>query len=373
MTESNIINPVKIKIIGVGGAGGNAVNRMVSSGLIDTHGVEFISMNTDVQALRNSSAHITIQLGIKTTKGQGSGGDPKIGQASAEESIEIIKELLSNTDMAFITCGMGGGTGTGASPVVAKVAKSLGVLTVGIVTKPFSKLEGKERMHNAEVGISELRKYVDALLVIQNDKFLEIYPDVSFFDVLYRFSDDVIYKAVLSIWNVVTRPGYVNVDFADAKSVLKDAGDIIMTVGAVEEDTENKVIKAIKKALNNPFIENVSIEGAKKLLVNICGIDIKANDMRMVGEFLNKSISADGHTFVGYVPDESFGKKVEITIIASGFPTSAASNKLKKTFRKRKEDEKIIDTEKKVISSSENENIDLSKVPAIGRGLRILK
>lgn len=361
------INPVKIKIIGVGGAGGNAVNRMVSSGLIDAKDVEFISMNTDVQALRNSSAHITIQLGVKTTKGQGSGGDPKVGQAAAEESIEIVKELLSNTDMVFITCGMGGGTGTGASPVIAKVAKSLGVLTVGIVTKPFTKLEGSERKHNAEIGISELRKNVDALLVIQNDKFLEIYPDVSFFDVLYRFSDDVIYKAVLSIWNVVTKPGHVNVDFADAKSVLRDAGDIIMSVGSVEEDTDNKVIKAMKKALNNPFIENVSINGAKKILVNICGVDIVANDMKMVGEFLAQTVSNNAHVFVGYVPDTSFGKKVEITLIASGF---SQADKPKKLARTKKSITTSINEEEKTTNAS---NIDISKVPAITRGLRVLK
>ncbi|MFQ3675388.1 MAG: hypothetical protein SNJ64_02450, partial [Endomicrobiia bacterium] len=222
-----------------------------------------------------------------------------------------------------------------------------------------------------EVGISELRKYVDALLVIHNDKFLEIYPDVSFFDVLYRFSDDVIYKAVLSIWNVVTRPGHVNVDFADAKSVLKEAGDIIMTVGSIEEDTENKVIKAIKKALNNPFIENVSLEGAKKLLVNICGVDIKANDMRMVGEFLNNTVSTEGHVFVGFVPDESFGKKVEITLIASGFPIG--TNKQRKNFRRRKEDEKSSEVGDRIFIGAENSSIDISKVPAIGRGLRILK
>jgi len=330
-------------------------------------------MNTDVQALRNSSAHITIQLGIKTTKGQGSGGDPQIGQTAAEESIEIIKELLSNTDMVFITCGMGGGTGTGASPVVAKVAKSLGVLTVGIVTKPFSKIEGKERMHRAEVGISELKKYVDALLVIPNDKFLEIYPDVSFFEVLYRFSDDVIYKAVLSIWNVITRAGYVNVDFADARCVLKDAGDIIMTVGSVEEDVDNKVIKAIKKALSNPFLENVSVEGAKKMLVNICGADVKSNEMQRVGEyFTNNILATEGNVFVGFVYDESFGKKVEVTIIASGFPI--ASNKQRKNFRKRKEDEKYLQiNENRLITNGDNCSTDISKVPAIGRGLRILK
>ncbi len=368
--NNTIINPVKIKIIGVGGGGGNAVNRMISSGLIDANGVEFITMNTDVQALRNSSSHITIQLGVKTTKGQGSGGDPKIGQASAEESIEIIKELLSNTDLVFLTCGMGGGTGTGATPVIAKVAKSLGVLTVGIVTKPFSKLEGKDRTHKAELGITELRKYVDALLVIQNDRFLEIYPDVSFLDILCRFSDDVIYKAVLSIWNVVTRPGHVNVDFADAKSVLKDAGDIIMTVGSIDEDTENKVIKTIKKALNNPLIENISIEGARKLLVNICGVDIVASDMKMVGEFLSQTIAPDAHVFVGYVPDPSYGKKVEITLIASGFPTTV---KQRKNIKKRREDNRSIDNLNISAINTGNNNIDISKIPAIERGLRILK
>lgn len=313
--------PVRIKIIGVGGAGGNAVNRMVTAGLIEPSEVEIISINTDLQALRESKAPIVVQIGLKTTRGQGSGGDPAVGRQAAEESIDNIRDLLVNTDMLFLTCGMGKGTGTGATPVIARVARELDILTVAVVTKPF-KLEGTKRLENAEKGIAELKKYVDALLVIPNDKFLELYPNLNFTELLYRLADDVLYKAVLGIWNVVRRPGFMNVDYADAKYVLKGAGDIIMSHGVEKADTENCLKKAIKTALSNPFI-NVNMYGAKKLLVNICGKNIITNDIKIASEYLQPYMDKEGTTvFIGYVNSDEFEDRVEVTIIASGFSKS---------------------------------------------------
>ncbi len=314
--------PVRMKIIGVGGAGGNAINRMVNAGPIEFSEVELISINTDLQALRESKAPIVVQIGVKTTKGQGSGGEPEVGRQAAEESIDNIRDLLVNTDMLFLTCGMGKGTGTGATPVIARIAREMDILTVAVVTKPFS-LEGKKRLENAESGISELKKYVDALLVIPNDKFLELYPNLSFTELLYRLADDVLYKAVLGIWNVVRRPGFVNVDYADAKSVLKGAGDIILSHGFEKADTENSLKKAIKAALNNPFV-NVNMTGAKKLLVNIYAQNVISNDIKVASDFLQSYMDKEKTTvFIGYVNSDEFKDRVEVTIIASGFSKSA--------------------------------------------------
>jgi cell division protein FtsZ len=357
--------PVKIKILGIGGAGGNVVNRMVTAGLIDTSEVEIISINTDLQALRMSQSPIIVQIGQKTTKGQGSGGNPEIGRKAAEESIETIRDFLTNTDMVFLTAGMGKGTGTGATPVIAKLAREMGILTVAVVTKPFN-FEGQIRMQNAEAGISELKKYVDALLAIPNEKFLEMYPNLNFSDMLYRVADDVLYKAVLSMWNVIVRTGYMNVDFADAKNVLKNAGDIIMSVGFAEDEEENKLKKAIKNALNNPFVENVKIEGAKRLLVNICGKNILANDVKIAGEFLSSQIlDKDALVFVGYVSDSIFEGKVEVTIIASGW--EVGKTKFKQPKKIEEKDIKKTTSPSKIIPPQ-----TLNK-PIIRRGLRVLK
>jgi len=356
--------PVKIKIIGVGGGGGNAVNRMVDGGLIDPNGVEFISMNTDLQALRMSKAQITMQLGMRTTRGQGSGGDPEVGARAAEENTEVISSMLSNTDMVFLTCGMGGGTGTGATPVVARLARERGVLSVAVVTKPFSKLEGADRMNRAEAGIAELRKYVDALLVIPNDKFIEMYPDLNFGEVLYKMADDVLYKAILSIWGVVTHPGHINVDMADVRTVLKNAGEIIMTVGRTEGDIENKLVKAVKKALADPLLDNVSIEGSKRLLINVVGTDIKTVEMKAVSEYLSQNVARDAQIFFGFVPDASLGEIVEITIIATG---SVGQKKTRRAVRKSADADN-----RPAVETTETGN--LGRIPAIlTRGTRILK
>ncbi|MCS7227949.1 MAG: cell division FtsZ family protein, partial [Endomicrobia bacterium] len=241
-----------------------------------------------------------------------------------------------------LTCGMGKGTGTGATPIIAKIAKELGILTVAVVTKPF-KFEGTERMRNAELGIGELKKYVDALLVIPNDKFLELYPYSSFTEMLYRIADDVLHKAVLSMWSVITRPGYMNVDFADVKNVLKDAGEIIMSIGSENSYSENSLKKALKSAINNPLID-VNIQGAKKLLVNLCGTNIMTNDVITLGKYLEQYMDKDFVLFIGYVNSEEFQDKVEVTLIASGFSntqkkkTTTSSEGIKKETKNISED-----------------------------------
>jgi cell division protein FtsZ len=316
--NENIITkkyPVRIKIMGIGGAGGNAVNRMATAGIIDPS-VEMIAVNTDLQALRESKAPIVIQIGPKTTKGQGSGGDPLVGKQAAEESADIIRDLLTNTDMLFLTCGMGKGTGTGATPVIARIAKELGVLTVAVVTKPFE-FEGEKRLENAMAGITELKKYVDALLTIPNDKFLDKYNDLKFDEILYRIADDVLHKAVLSMWRVITQPGYVNVDYADARNVLKNAGEIIMSYGVERADTESCLKKAIKNAMDNPFVE-FDIRKAKNLLVNICGKNLTGQDVHNAFEYLRNYMDKEAVTYIGYVNSDEFEDKVDVTIIASG-------------------------------------------------------
>ncbi len=352
----NTKTPVRIKIFGIGGAGGNAVNRIIEAGMIDLNQVEIISMNTDVQALSQSKA-IPIQLGIKTTKGQGSGGRPEIGRQAAEESIDTIKELLANTDMLFLTCGMGKGTGTGATPVIAKIAKEMNILTVGIVTTPF-KWEGQERAKNAQQGILELKKYVDALLAIPNDKFIDLYPNFDMEEVFYKIADDVLNKAVLSIWKVITEPGFMNVDFADAKNVLKDAGEIIMTVGASNEESGNVLKQAIKNALNNPLLDNLSIQGAKRILVNICGKGLVANDVNIAGEYIQKLIAPDAAVFVGFVTDARFHNKVEVIIIASGLSLKPKPQVKREIFARNSSIPNIEDKENKFF---------------VRRGLRVLK
>jgi cell division protein FtsZ len=344
--------PVRIKIIGVGGAGGNAVNRIATAGLIDPS-VEIIAVNTDLQALKESQAPIIIQIGVKTTKGQGSGGDPSVGRQSAEESAETIRDLLTNTDMVFLTCGMGKGTGTGATPVIAKIARELGVLTVAVVTKPFD-IEGPKRMENAIAGITELKKYVDALLVVPNNRFFELYPNLNLKDVLYKLADDVLHKAVLGMWKVITQPGFVNVDYADARNVLKNAGEIIMSYGVEKAETENCLRKAIKNAIYNPFLE-FNIRSAKNLLVNICAQNVTSQDMHNAFEYLKQFMDKEVVTYIGFVNSEEFEDKVDVTIIASGFQIveraktkkTTSKSSIYKTYEEKEDIEHTIDYENK--------------------------
>ena len=262
--DNNINEGAVIKVIGVGGGGGNAINRMIEE---NVKGVEFIASNTDVQALKNSKAETVIQLGPKYTRGLGAGSQPEVGQKSAEESEQAIRDALEGADMVFITAGMGGGTGTGAAPIVAKIAKDLGALTVGVVTRPFS-FEGPKRGRFAAEGISALKENVDTLLIISNNRLLEVVDKKTPMLEAFREADNVLRQGVQGISDLITAPGYVNLDFADVKTVMANQGTALMGIGVASG--EDRVVEATKKAISSPLLET-SIDGAEQVLLNITG------------------------------------------------------------------------------------------------------
>jgi cell division protein FtsZ len=304
-----------LKVVGVGGAGGNGINRMVGNGF---EGVDFISINTDLQVLKGSQAHSKIQIGAKLTKGLGSGGDPEVGRLAAEESVETLRESLKGADMVFLTAGMGGGTGTGASPLIASLARESGALTVGIVTKPFF-FEGSKRMEQAEAGICELKKDVDTLIVIPNDKLLSISDETT--SVLDAFSraDEVLCNASKGISDLITQTGVVNLDFADVKSVMKGGGDAIMGTGIASGG--NAAEEAARMAISSPLLDNISIRGAKGILVNITGSpSLGLKQVSKAATIINNEAGVDAHVFLGTVIDDNIpGEEVRITVIATGF------------------------------------------------------
>lgn len=309
-------NVVTIKVIGVGGGGNNVVNRMVKSG---TKGVDFIAVNTDKQALAISSATFKIQIGEKLTGGQGAGSDPEVGRKSAEESRSAVSKALEDADMVFITAGMGGGTGTGAAPVVARVARERGLLTIGIVTIPFV-FEGIKKIEKALDGADEIAKYVDALLIINNERLTEIHPDLNFFNAFGK-ADDTLSTAARSISEIITTEGYINLDFNDVDTTLRAGGTAIISTGYGEG--EGRITKAIDDALNSPLLKNRDIYGSKHLLMNLymSSEDENAVTMKEMDEFKKfvASIDKDVDVIWGVAVDNSLGNKVKLTILASGF------------------------------------------------------
>lgn len=310
----------KIKVVGVGGAGGNAVNHMVQDGNIQ--GVQFISVNTDAQALAKSKADVTLQIGDQLTRGLGSGGNPDIGKQAAEESIDLIHENLAGSDMVFVTAGMGGGTGTGAAPIVSGIAKNLGALTVAIVTKPFL-FEGKKRMGNAIEGIKDLRDKVDTMIVVPNQRLLEtIDKNLSFLEAMKR-SDDVLGQGVRSISDIITGSGFINVDFADVRSVMNDAGSALMGIG--EAAGEDRAIEAARQAVSSPLLE-ISIDGATGILFNIAGgPDLGLHEVDDAAQIIAEHVHSDANIIFGTTfLDEKDNKdsKVRITLLATGFDDS---------------------------------------------------
>lgn len=304
----------KIKVIGVGGGGSNAVASMVETGQIA--GVEFIVMNTDAQVLLNNSAPTKLQIGEKLTKGLGVGGNPEIGSQAAEESMEKIKELMVGSDMVFVTAGMGGGTGTGAGPVVARIAKESGALTVGIVTKPFA-FEGTRRMVFAEEGIEKLRKEVDTLIVIPNQRIMDVVDRKVTLLEAFKVADSVLGQAVAGIAEIITVPGLVNVDFADVKTIMKDAGSALLGIG--HGVGENRAQMAARAAVSSPLLD-ISIEGARGILFNICG----GNDLTMfevdeAARIISGAADHDANVIFGAVVDEKLADQVRVTVIATGF------------------------------------------------------
>jgi len=306
-------NTANIKVIGMGGGGGNAVNRMVAS---EIKGVEFIAANTDSQALRKSVAQVKVQLGISTTRGLGAGGDPEIGRVATEESEQTIRDVLSGADMVFITAGMGGGTGTGGAPVVARIVRELGTLAITVVTKPF-RFEGETRAKIADMGIETLRDKVDTLLVIPNQRlYTELDPETRLKDGFEK-ADEVLKQAVQSISDVITTEGYINVDFADVRSIMKDAGRAVMGVGQARGS--RRAVEAANSAITSPLLEDVSIQGARGLLVNITGNeDLTMRELDEVMDVITNAVSQEVRTFYGQVFDNTLQDEVRVTVIATG-------------------------------------------------------
>jgi len=303
----------KIKVVGIGGGGNNAINRMV--GVV--RGVEFIAVNTDMQDLESSSADIKLQIGKKTTKGLGSGGDPRIGQMSAEESKEKIKEALQDTDLVFITAGMGGGTGTGASPIVAMAARELGILTVGVVTKPFD-FEGKHRMRNAEIGISNLSKFVDCNIVIPNQKLVDITKSETTVIQAFEIADSVLIDGVRCIVDLIIKNMTINIDFADIASVMRHAGLAHMGIGRASG--ENRLLRAIQEAIQSKILET-SIKNASQIIMSVTGgSDLTIHEVNTYGTLVKDVLDENCNIIFGANLDKKYDNEVQVIIIATGFP-----------------------------------------------------
>lgn len=304
----------KIKVFGVGGGGGNAVNTMIESGI---YGVEFIAGNTDMQALEQSKADVRLQLGHTVSKGLGAGANPEKGRDAAEESIDEIRKLLKDSDMVFVTAGLGGGTGTGAAPVVARVAKELGALTVGVVTKPFA-FEGKARMRNAEDGWKRLKEHVDTIITIPNDRLLSLTQKGTRFIDGMKMADDVLVQAVKGITDLINLPGYINPDFADVRAIMNEMGPALMGAGSGVGD--NRALEAVTMAIASPLLQDISIDGAKGVLVNISAREDTLT-MAEVTEATTKiyqEVHEDANIILGVIFDDNLGEELQVTVIATG-------------------------------------------------------
>src|SRR5579875_1063860 len=302
-----------IKVVGIGGGGVNAVNRMIDAGL---KGVEFIAINTDAQALLMSDADVKLDIGRQLTRGLGAGSDPEVGRAAAEEHREEIEEVLKGADMVFITAGKGGGTGTGGAPVVAEIAKSLGALTIGVVTRPFG-FEGRRRSVQAEAGIQRLKEKVDTLIVIPNDRLLTVSNDKTSMVNAFKMADEILLQGVQGITDLITTPGLINTDFADVKMVMSNAGTAIMGIGTASGD--NRAVTAAKAAITSPLLE-ASIEGARGILLNIAGgSDLGLFEVNEAAEIIHSVAHPDANIIFGSVVDDAMGDEVRVTVIAAGF------------------------------------------------------
>jgi len=302
-----------IKVVGVGGGGNNAVDRMIDSGL---KGVEFVAVNTDGQALVSSNAEITLQIGDELTNGLGAGANPEIGGKAAEESEDLISETLEGSDMVFITAGMGGGTGTGATPVIAEIAKGLGALTVGVVTKPFT-VEGRQRMKKAKKGIENLKEKVDTLIIIPNDRLLDVVEKQTTLVDAFKTADDVLRQGVQGISDLITIPGLINLDFADVKTIMTDAGSALMGIGTATGD--NRAVEAARTAIASPLLE-ASIEGAKGVLLNVTGgSGLGLHETNEAAKVISEVADPEANIILGSVVDDDLDDEVKVTVIATGF------------------------------------------------------
>ncbi len=329
--DEGIASQAKIKVVGVGGGGGNAVNTMIDSKL---QGVEFVAANTDLQALEANQAAKKIQLGKNITRGLGAGANPEIGRRAAEEDIKEIQEVLQGADMVFVTAGMGGGTGTGGAPIIAKAAKEVGALTVGVVTKPFS-FEGRRRAKIAEQGIKELEEAVDTLITIPNDSLLRMVGHVTLVDA-FRKADEVLYNAVKGISDLITQPGFINVDFADVRTIMNERGRALMGIGRAEGEQRAK--EAAIQAISSPLLEDVSIDGATGILINVTsGPDITLAEISEAANLIHERADPEAMIIFGSVIDSTLQGEVRITVIATGFQSRAQVEEPMATGRRAKQ------------------------------------
>ncbi len=320
--QSFAASPVKIKVIGVGGGGCNAITRMIREGV---RGVEFIAMNTDAQALQLTEAPVQFQLGERVTRGLGAGGDPAMGQKAGDESRDELKSLISGSDMVFVTCGMGGGTGTGAAPIVADIARQSGALTIAVVTKPFT-FEGTHRRKNAEEGIALMSTKCDTIIVIPNDRLLNMCNDKTGVDTAFQMADDVLRHGVQAISEVITVPGMINLDFADVKAITRNAGPAWMSIGI--GDGKNRAIDAAKDALASPLLD-VAITGARGVLFNVVGgNDLTLFEVNEAAAVIKKAVDQDANIIFGVAHDERMERQVKITLIATGFATIGTGSRI---------------------------------------------
>ncbi len=349
----------QIKVVGVGGGGCNAIDSMINRGL---RGVEFIAINTDAQVLEESYASQKIQIGTNVTRGLGAGADPNVGKKAAEEDIEKIKHALDGADMVFVTAGMGGGTGTGAAPIVADIAKSQGALVIGIATKPFA-WEGKIRMKNAEEGLNELRKFVDSLIIIPNSRILSIIDTATAAKAAFDKPNEILYEATRGIADIITIKGIINVDFADVRTVMKESGQALMGCGIASG--ENRAIEAAQKAISSPLLEGVSIKGAKNILLNVSGpVNLTMQEIEAGNNVIFDAAGEEANVIFGAVIKEELQDYISYTVIATGFDTQVRGNtisNLKNEKTERRQEKKAVNmapfNTKKGLDLEDTENL----------------
>ena len=327
--EENPVQSARMKVVGVGGAGGNAVNRMIDE---DLEGVEFISLNTDAQALKGSRAMVSMQIGKKLTSGLGAGARPEIGRQAVAESAEEVRKVLEGADLVFITGGMGGGTGTGAAPMVAEIAREVGALTIAIVTRPFS-FEGKKRDKQAQQGLAELRRCVDTMIIVPNDRILAVVPKGTTFRDALKKADEVLLHATQGISDLIRVSGEVNVDFADVRTIMACRGPALMGSGFGEG--ENRAQEAAQEAISSPLLDNVSIRGAKGVLLNITGgMDLAIDEVTKISTLIQEEAGDDAEIIFGAVHDPALQGRVRVTVIATGFQAGEEENVIHPDFRR---------------------------------------
>jgi cell division protein FtsZ len=361
----------QIKVVGVGGGGCNAIDSMINRGL---NGVEFVAINTDAQVLEESSASHKIQIGTNVTRGLGAGADPNVGKKAAEEDRDKITRILEGSDMVFVTAGMGGGTGTGGAPIVASIAKSLGALVIGIVTKPFT-WEGKHRMKNADEGIVELRQYVDSLIVIPNSRILSIIDSATAAKAAFDKPNEILYEATRGIADIITIKGIINVDFADVRTVMKESGQALMGCGIASG--ENRAIEAAQKAISSPLLEGVSIKGAKNILLNVSGSSsMTMQEIEAGNNVIFEAASEETNVIFGVVNMESLTEYVSYTVIATGFESRVSAKPISNLRNEKiesKPEKRVVNlpsgfSTKKGMDLEKNDNLNIPAILRYSKG-----